>query len=1560
MRIMLTVVSQEHGHRDVVVDGDEETTVAGLAAALKGAPEEHRGNVVRLTRARAPYGLGGQARPRGREVPSLWVDGRRLDPDAPMVAALRDGDLVTLDQRAAGSTVLAEPGGVVEIRVAGGPAAGSVHRLGLGVHIIGSDPACAVSVDDHHLPSEAAEVRVTPGEVLVRSVVAPGKAPAKMSRRARRKARQRARGKAPEIGNAGAEVVGALTRGATHTVVQLAGEPVGAPRPWPEGTPLTCGNSVLVLRATEPPDAHLDVLPEGGLAYNRPPRLRPAERRKRFEVPAEPSRGEGVRLQLLAACLPAVLGLTMAAVFHMWYYLLIALMTPMIMIGQWVSDRRHGRRKYRQDMKAYRERLAAFEAAVEKARAVNELERRAASPDPAELLLTATGPRRRLWERRSHDPDALRLRIGLADLPAEIEFVPERGASPDTAMPELPMSGAVPVSLAMRRLGVAGMTGPRDVTLGLARSLVGAAVTLHSPRDLAVVVLSANADGAAQWSWARWLPHCAPRDADCVALVGADPEAAAQRVSELAALIGERLGDDEGLGSIAPAKGWARSFLPDEEPLFASYDDRPYDVLVILDGAQVLRALPGMPQVLRQGPRAGVYTIAIDEDQRLLPEECATVVDCASEGFVRLRGGGLDAIGEILADQVSPAWCDRLARSLAPLRDVSRDDGAATLPGSVRLLDLLGLTPTGRAVAGRWRSGGRTTEVPIGVGADGPFSVDLRTDGPHALVAGTTGAGKSELLQTLICSLAVANRPDEMTFVLIDYKGGAAFKECVRLPHTVGMVSDLDEHLTQRALSSLAAEIRRRERLLLAAGAKDIDDYHELRDHAQTISGAVPAQRGASIPQSRPAAPLAPLPRLLLIIDEFAALVSELPDFVDGLVDIARRGRSLGIHLVLATQRPGGVVTADIQANTSLRIALRVTEATESADVISGPEAAHISKSTPGRCYVRSGVGAAQAVQTARVGGKVPEAARRGSGPTVVEVGWRDLGHPLRATPGASGSNGVSGGPSSDLAVLVDAVVEAARLAGVDEQPSPWLAPLPELVLLEESAQGGDEVPPLRFGLTDLPWAQDRRPLVLDPAHGGHLLIAGTARTGRSTALRTLAASIALHSSPEDVHLHAIDCGSGALLPLVSLPHCGAVVTRDQLDRVERLLTRLRSEVGRRQQLLAEAGYASLAEARAANTPGSPLRMPWLVLMLDRWEGFAAAFEGYDYGRLLDSLMQLLREGPAVGLRAVVTADRSGLLGQISTLFEDRLIMRLADPADYGLAGLPPRSLPSSMPPGRVISIEEQGVVESQVALLCDDPSGPAQVAALQALARTSAGRFPSAGSLLRVDALPMRITSTQTLDLSPGFKPPSPLWALLGAGGDSLAPLGVDLLAQGPAAVIAGPSRSGRSSALLTAARSLLGRDTPLAVVAPRRSPLRELSGEPGVLAVLGGDGETADLPGVLADHDRYVVIVDDAELVSPDSPLGLALESTLRSGRDGEHGLLIAGTTGDLATAYRGFVAEARKARTGLLLSVQSPADGDLFNVRLPRGAVGGPPGRGLLVVSGTATPIQTALSG
>src|SRR6185312_10519225 len=212
----------------------------------------------------------------------------------------------------------------------------------------------------------------------------------------------------------------------------------------------------------------------------------------------------------------------------------------------------------------------------------------------------------------------------------------------------------------------------------------------------------------------------------------------------------------------------------------------------------------------------------------------------------------------------------------------------AAIPSSARLLDLLGMpAPSADSVLSLWQRFGRTTAVPIGVGADGAFVVDVRADGPHALIAGTTGAGKSELLQTLIASLAAANRPEAMNFVLIDYKGGSAFKDCARLPHTVGMVSDLDGHLTVRALDSLGAELKRREEMLLHAGAKDIEDYWDTR-------------------RLRPELNLEPMPRLVLIIDEFAAMVAELPDFVHGLIDIARRGRSLGVHLLLATQRPAG------------------------------------------------------------------------------------------------------------------------------------------------------------------------------------------------------------------------------------------------------------------------------------------------------------------------------------------------------------------------------------------------------------------------------------------------------------------------------------------------------------------------------------------------------------------------------------------------------------------------------------------------------------------------------
>jgi hypothetical protein len=286
--------------------------------------------------------------------------------------------------------------------------------------------------------------------------------------------------------------------------------------------------------------------------------------------------------------------------------------------------------------------------------------------------------------------------------------------------------------------------------------------------------------------------------------------------------------------------------------------------------------------------------------------------------FTDTRTGA--TLEDVTMDGLAAELARELALGLAPVRDTSAVRGGG-VPDRISLLTLLGMADVDAdVVAQRWRARTELGPVPIGGAAQEPFRVDLRHDGPHALVAGTTGSGKSELLQTLIAALALAHPPERLSFLLVDYKGGAAFKECVGFPHTVGFVTDLDGHLAQRALVSLNAELRRREHLLRDSGTKD------LLDMEQRAPGRAPAS-------------------LLIVIDEFATLAKEVPEFVDGVVDVAQRGRSLGVHLLLATQRPGGVVSENIRANTNLRIALRVNEAGESSDVIGAADAAHSPRS---------------------------------------------------------------------------------------------------------------------------------------------------------------------------------------------------------------------------------------------------------------------------------------------------------------------------------------------------------------------------------------------------------------------------------------------------------------------------------------------------------------------------------------------------------------------------------------------------------------------------------------
>jgi len=1428
MRLMITLARPGAWTADVVVDADPSTCVRDV---VKNA-------VDGLDPSRHPCD--------GLDLTTLHVGHLVVDAAQPLAASgVRDGAVLWLGGPDPGARPTPA---LVTLRVVAGPDAGQVWHLGAGHHDLGVDASGAVLLD--LAPVLLASVRVTLDAHV--HVEAYADAPA----------------------------------GAPVAQVLLDGQPLpDGGTTWRGSALLHVGERLLEAHPAVVPDAVVEPSPDGEhLDYNRPPRLLPPQRRTEFQLPPEPRAQPPAVLPWLTALLPAVGSVAIALVMRNPMYLMFAAMSPMMVLGNWLSNRRGGRIGYRRRVAEHKEELARVEQEVLDALETERADRRSASPDPAELLLVATSPSSRLWERRRTDPDHLLVRVGTADLPSTLVVAAGEGLS---RKQEPRTSTDVPAALSIAQAGVVGLAGPDEWPRRVARWVVAQLAVLQSPRDVQIYVLTDPA-GDRWWSWVTWLPHVRPMlGQQTLALVGSDAETLGRRVAELLDLVQGRQRARLAAGS--------RVRLPDP------------DVVVVLDGALRLRALPGVVTILQEGPAVGVHCVCVDADERTLPEECTAVVVGAPGRRASLRQQRAAQVDRVRVDEVGDDWFTAVGRSLAPLRDTSKAVGEAALPSAARLLEILDLTDPGpAAITARWNAGGSTTRAVVGVSLDGPFALDLTEHGPHGLVAGTTGSGKSELLQTVVASLAVVNRPDAMNFVLVDYKGGAAFKDCVDLPHTVGMVTDLDPHLVQRALTSLGAELAHRERVLAAAGVKDLDDYLEQR-----------ARRGT----------LAPLPRLLIVIDEFASVARELPDFVTGLVNIAQRGRSLGIHLLLATQRPSGVVSAEIRANTNLRIALRVTDAGDSSDVIDSREAAGIAPSQPGRAFARLGHSALIPFQAARVGGRRPVQRAEVPAPFMRPVAWSDLGRPVPERP--RGEQGQ--GEVTDLSVLVRAIGHGADMLGVPPQRRPWLPALPTAhVAAPAAAPSAPGVEPVfAWARRDLPREQRQDDVVTDLATFGHLHVAGAPRSGRSQTLRTIAATACASASAADLHLYGIDCGNGALLALTRLPHCGAVVQRTETERATRLLARLHAEVQRRQQVLGAGGFANVSEQRAAARPED--RLAHVLLLVDRWEGFTTTLGEHDGGTLTEIVHGLLREGASAGVHLVVAGDHTLLGGRIASLCEDKLVLRLADRTDATLAGLNARSFPEDLPPGRGLQVP--GAVETQVALLTDDPSGPAQVAALHALADELTAReagVPRAARPPRIAAMPTRLTFEDTWPLVDA----RPLWALVGVGGDELEPVGADLAADAPTFLVAGPGRSGRSTLLAVMAESLLRQGVELVVGAPLRSPLRDLAGRPGVRAVLFDDApDEATLAPLVDEGDGPVVLlVDDAETWR-DAPAREWLRRLVRRASNERRGVVIGGDITSVGSGFTGWQADVKKNRRGALLSPQNLADGDLVGARLSR---------------------------
>lgn len=1268
------------------------------------------------------------------------------------------------------------------------------------------------------------------------------------------------------------------------------------------------GSSIVRIGIAPAPDADITIDEVGTRAFNRPSRIRPASASPVVALPGEqPDEADGSPLPWLSAVIPIVLGVTLAVVFQRPVMLLMAAASPVMVVGSFFMNKRIAQRKGERTRAQWMQDVVDARTRIAELVREQRLDAWYRALDPVLIRDIATRPLARLWERRRSDPDALRVRVGVAEVPLDVRF--EGGPHKErTAERRVGVSPA-PVSVDLAA-GPVGLAGPADVTGGLARAMLTALATVRSPRDLQIIVLCDREQEAA-WSWVQWLPHT-DAGAGPVALIGNTDHTRRERVREAGALLEARM----------RAGADRRAANADAH------------VVLVVDGARRYRMLPGMVTILEQGAAHGIHVLAIDSDRTRLPEEAASVVTVdGADPLVGRVESAEDYFAPVLLDSVSLAHAEEIARALCPIEHVRGVGDDATLPASVRFTELLGIDlDDPDAIAEQWRLVPRQSYVVVGAGADGEFALDIASDGPHALVAGTTGSGKSEFLQTLVVSLALANRPDALNFVLIDYKGGSAFADCARLPHTVGMVTNLDARETERALASLEAELKRRERVLRDdIGAKDVDAAWDKDPDAAARAG---------------------LARLMIVVDEFAELKTELPDFIAGLVRIARVGRSLGVHLVLATQRPSGVVTPEMQSNINLRIALRVTDRADSGDVLGTPDAALIPAGAPGRGYLRAGLDAAPVpFQTARVAAlRVGHQRATRVLPPAARVEWHTLGLPPRyPAPHAQAAHRPDQ-DDTDLRALVQLANRAAHVLGVPKSPSPWLLPLPDVLPLDRFEDDDTQDGAIVLGLEDVPSDQTQRPLVWNVRDDSHVLFFGGSRSGRTTILRTMLAQAVLRFTPAELHVYVVDWGNGALLPLTTAPHTGAVVTPQDSERLPRLLGRLTAELARRQAVLARAAVGSITEQR--RTADARDALPYALVVIDGWERLSSSLGPDDMVAVRDAVLRLLREGPAAGIRVVVTADRSVSSDRIASFIDTQFALRMRDVNDYRGAGIMVREIAQDMPPGRVLFGPEG--TEGQLAVLAADTSGEAQTATLRGTVEHAAAhfaRFPQLAELpaaLRVDPLPSHIGLSDAA-LLPLAEPGAPESPVVGVGGDTLSRFTIDWPGVGGFLVV-GDRRSGKTDALALIAHQLAWTGTRMVVVAANGSVLEEVAASHGA-RVLTAASEPAAVEEAIAGDDVLTVVVDDAESIR-DS----ALERTLVAARARLRFVLSLGADA-AGTAISGVVTDAKRGRTGLVLSPPSTILGtQLFSTQIPRPLVGrGAPGSGVLFAGGAYTPVQ-----
>ncbi|MFD2420780.1 type VII secretion protein EccCa [Amycolatopsis pigmentata] len=1297
-------------------------------------------------------------------------------------------------------------------------------------------------------------------------------------------------------------------------------------------------------------------------AREKPPEM-PAGELSLQEPPALP---ESVGRDFMSALmmLPMMLG---SGVFMLVYlgqtkpllglgmFGLMAVMAVGMFLTQMARGGAERRQRMRGERRDYLRYLGQVRAQV-RAAAVQQREALTwRHPDPSGLWSVAmTG---RLWERRASHADFAEVRVGTG---------PQRLALTMGPPSSKPISDLEPLSArALRRFTnayttVAGLptavflrgftkvrfSGDEEAIRGVVRALLAQLVIFHSPEDLRVVC--AESGRVPLWDWVKWLPHAQhPVEQDGAGQV----RLLADGVDALTELVDAELDER---GRFEPAASPSR--------------EEPY-VVIVLDGVTV----PGESRLAGTGYRNSIVLDLSDALEGSVAGSSALRLDVTAETIemVRTDRNGQE-IRTLLGvpDLLSLPRATSLARVISPYRLGGTSEVAEPMVGDFELPRLLGVADLDTfqpQTLARTALNRERFRIPVGVAEDGsPVELDIKESaqggmGPHGLLIGATGSGKSELLRTLVLGMAMTHSSEILNFVLVDFKGGATFLGLDQLPHTSAVITNLADEapLVVRMQDALNGEMMRRQELLRASG-----NYSSLLDYEKArLSGA----------------PLDPLPTLFLVVDEFSELLASNPDFGELFVMIGRLGRSLGVHLLLASQRIDDGRMHKLESHLSYRIGLRTFSAMESRAVIGVPDAYQL-PSAPGNGYLRSDVATLIRFKAAYVSGphrrRTREQRQEEVRRQVVPFGVGRLAAP--AEPKAEQASDTRETGESVLQVAVE------RLAGFGPPAHQvWLPPLADppaldqllpplipdprrgLVALDWPGAGRLTVP---VGVVDKPFEQARDLYQVDlSGPGGHVGIAGGPQSGKSTLLRTLITAIALTHTPAEAQFYCLDFGGGTLAVLENLPHVGGIAGRLQAERVARTVAEVQTILRRRERVFAEHRVESMAAYRERRAAGEFADDPHgdLFIVVDGWGSLRTEFEQQDL-----ALRQLAQRGLSYGVHLVLTTNRwsdvhSALRDQLGT----RLELRLGDAIDSVINMRKAAEVPQS--PGRGLTPDQTHFLAGVPRI--DGVAGVEDIAeattdCVHAIRESWPG--PAAPevrmlpAVLPVDELP-----------APG---PGPRVAL-GSGELDLQPVWHDF-GDRPHLTVVGDSGSGKTAALRLIARAITRVHPPdqarIVVIDPRRTLLDSVpeayrhgvavSGPAAAQLILSVAGPLKErVPGTDISPSRLrkrdwwqgpeiFILVDDYDLIlgARSGPLDPLVELLPQAGDVGLHVVLARAAAGSGRSSMEPVIRRLQESNTPELALSMPPNEMPLLN-----GVRGKqlPAGRAILVTRRDSTGLQ-----